>query len=118
MTRAKLVESMDEFCVSQLNLVDREDWSDLYINSETLGQLADRISILVLKIFFTEQHSQRNDLESALRELCAQRVARLRLQLTYVAACYDRFLSHLVSGTGYMPAYKQFKIYEDKDLTR
>jgi len=118
MQRARLVEGLDELCVSQLNLVERDDWSNLFLNSETLGQLVDKISILILKIFFTEKQSKRSDLDSKLREICSQRVDKLKIQLKYVAACYDRFLSHLSDGSGYMLAYKQFKMYEDRDLTR
>lgn len=118
MERNKLIENLDVFCVSQLNIVEKDDWSDLFLNSETLGQLVDRISILILKIFFTECHTKRSDVDIKLRNICSQRVSELRLQLEYVSTCYNRFIFHLRNGTGYILAYKQFKFYEDRDLMR
>lgn len=118
MERHELVEKLDEFCVSQLNIVERNDWSELFLNSETIGQMVDRISILILKIFFTNCHSKKIELDSELRNICSLRVSELRLQLKYVSTCYDRFLAYLRNGTGYMLACKQFKMYEDKDLRR
>lgn len=118
MERNELAEKLDEFCVSQLKLVERNDWSELFINSETLGQMVDRISILILKIFFMECYFKRSDLDSDMRKICFYRVNKLRLQLEYLSTCYDRFISHLRNGTGYMFAYKQFKFYKDEDLRR
>lgn len=118
MDRNELAEKLDDFCVSQLKLVERNDWSELFINSETLGQMVDRISILIIKRFFMESHFKRSNLDSAMRNICFYRVRRLKLQLEFLSTCYDRFISHLRNGTGYMLAYKQFKFYKDEDLRR
>jgi hypothetical protein len=118
MDRNKFTEKLDEFCVSQLKIIERNDWSKLYINSEAIGQMVDRISILILKIFFMECHLKRSDLDSKMKQICFYRVSRLRLQLEYLSTCYDRFISHLKDGTGYMLAYKQFKFYKNEDLRK
>lgn len=116
--RNEIVGRIDGLAASVLNIVESTDWSNMYINSETLGQMIDRQSILVLKISFNKSMSIRKDLDISLRDKCSLRLRELELQLRYVAECYRRFVAHLDNGTGCMLPFKQHKMYRVDDLRR
>ncbi len=113
--RSRLIGRLDEVCAARLRLV-ATGVPDGYINSETIGQLVDRLSILTLKIFFVRSRADQDDASYRLRASCEAHACQLEKQRLYVAACYDRFLQHLSRGSGSMLVSRQFKFYEDADL--
>ena len=113
--RARLVERLDELCLARLRPAGTSA-CDAYINSETIGQLVDRLSILTLKLFFVRARAARADAGDAAAARYAEHVAQLEAQRAYVATCYDRFLEHLRTGSASMPTFRQFKFYVDGDL--
>jgi len=107
--RSKLIDEIDVYFVSRLGITKHDDLSNLYINSQTLGEIIDKLSILSLKQFFIELELERIALQS--RKEYVQRIARINELLKYVAACFDRFLKFLKEGQAYLP-YGQFKTYD------
>lgn len=102
--RNHFMEAIDTLCVSSLQLEIKCDLSGFILNSETLGQMLDRLSVLTLKQIFSQDRLESND----ERKVAA---GTLSLQRGYVAECYDQFLRLLSEKKAYMLAYKQFKMY-------
>jgi len=108
LTRSAMIEGIDAYFVSNLGITPVEDWSNFYINSQTLGEIIDKLSILCLKRFFAKLRSQK--VAPELREKHIRDIERIEELVNYVATCYDRFLKYLSEGKGYMPC-GQFKTY-------
>lgn len=72
------------------------------LNSESLGQMIDRLSILTLRIHFSGQGSENPDEESA-------RSGTLRAQVRYLVRCFDSFGAALSEGRAVMIPSPQFK---------
>lgn len=106
--RSTLIEELDAYFVSELRINRTDDWSNLYINSQTLGEIIDKLSVLCLKHFFMKLKLEKAP--SRFKKNYAQSIERIEELLRYVATCYDRFSRHLSEGKGYMP-HGQFKIY-------
>ena len=81
--------------------------------AETVGWLADKISIIELKIFHMREQSERQDATAEFRARCAERVAVLELQRDDLAAELTTLLGDLASGKVVPKVYRQFKMYND-----
>lgn len=102
--RNHFMEEIDSAVVAELKLsIDRSD-EGLTLNSETVGQMLDRLSVLTLKREFAAHRLNADQTTSALD--------RINRQLSYVARCYDEFVDGLRAGRAHMLAYKQYKMYE------
>lgn len=112
--RSYLVGQIDTCFVSKLKITQKDDWSNLYINSQTLGEIIDKLSVLCLKRFFTI--SKLKDAPLEFKNTDPRSVDRIEELIEYVKTCYDRFISHLKQGKGHMPL-GQFKIYHSSSST-
>jgi len=81
--------------------------------AETVGWLADKISIVELKIWHMREQAERVDATPEFRERCAERVAVLELQRDDLAAELATLLGDLASGQVVPKVYRQFKMYND-----
>ena len=81
--------------------------------AETVGWLADKISIMELKIWHMREQVEREDATPEFRARCAERVAVLELQRDDLAAELDSLLRDLASGRVVPKVYRQFKMYND-----
>ena len=81
--------------------------------AETVGWLADKISIMELKIYHMREQAERRDATSEFRARCAERVAVLELQRDDLAAELTTLLGNLASGKVVPKLYRQFKMYND-----
>ncbi|MGD0780294.1 MAG: DUF4254 domain-containing protein [Dehalococcoidales bacterium] len=106
--RSAMIDRIDAYFVSKLRIIPTENWSKFYINSHTLGEIIDKLSILCLKRFFAQLRLKKSAPESA--EKYIREIETVEELVNYVTTCYDRFLKHLSVGKGYMP-YGQFKTY-------
>jgi hypothetical protein len=78
-----------------------------------VGWLADKISIMELKIYHMREQSQRRDATPEFRARCAERVEVLELQRDDLAAELTTLLGDLASGNVVPKVYRQFKMYND-----
>ncbi len=106
--RNRTIEDIDSRIESLLNLpsVPLEELDKYYINSETPGQIIDRLSILSLKIFFRKKKEKPDRGE----------IGMLEYQRNFLVVAFDRFLDHLEKGNGFMISFRAFKQYEDSEL--
>ena len=102
--RNHFMEEIDKSTVAELNLSIDRDPTGLVLNSETVGQMLDRMSVWTLKRAFAASRLQ--------SEQAAQAFDRIDRQLDYVTRCYDGFVKGLRSGQAHMLAYRQYKMYK------
>ncbi len=81
--------------------------------AETVGWLADKISILELKIFHMQEQADRKDAAPEFRGSCLERVTVLRTQRDDLAAEMTDLLAGIASGRVVPKVYRQFKMYND-----
>ena len=81
--------------------------------AETVGWLADKISIIELKIYHMQEQADRQDATPEFRARCLERVAVLRTQRDDLAAEMGQLLSDIASGRVVPKVYRQFKMYND-----
>lgn len=107
--RNDAVERIDELVLAALS----SPHDSARLHSETAGAMIDRLSILGLKIYHMDLQTRRNDADAAHRELCRERLVRLREQRDDLGRCLDELLAGCVVGTLRFKIYRQFKMYND-----
>jgi hypothetical protein len=85
-------------------------------HSETPGMMMDRLSILSLKLFHTQQELDRAATQPGHRERNAERLATLQEQRNDLAGCLDRVWTQVCAGERYFKQYRQLKMYNDPEL--
>lgn len=81
--------------------------------AETVGWLADKISIIELKIFHMQEQADRKDAAPEFRARCLERVSVLKTQRDDLAAEMAELLAGIASGRVVPKVYRQFKMYND-----
>jgi hypothetical protein len=101
------VERYDGLCTALLKIPPAVDatWDGLAVNSETLGQIADRLSIFTLKLAHFKECTNDGAMLIAIK------------QREYLTVCYDRFLRGLENGEAYMLAFQQLKVYAGSEVS-
>jgi hypothetical protein len=84
------------------------------LHSETPGLIIDRLSILSLKLFHTEEQLHRSTAEH--RALNHARLLLLNDQRTDLAACLAELWREVLSGDRRFKLYRQLKMYNDPAL--
>jgi DNA-binding transcriptional MerR regulator len=86
--------------------------------AETVGSLADKLSITELKIYHMNEQAERGDADAAFREQCEQKLELLRLQRDDLAAELSTLLKEIIAGRVVPKVYRQFKMYNDPKYRR
>jgi hypothetical protein len=86
------------------------------LNSESPGLMIDRLSILALKLYHTEEETHRASATEAHREKNRARLALLHEQRADLTACLNDLWAQVQSGTRRFKLYRQMKMYNDPDL--
>jgi len=81
--------------------------------AETVGWLADKLSIMELKIYHMNEQAQRTDAAPEFREQCISRLGVLRQQRDDLAAELTTLLGEIAAGRVVPKVYRQFKMYND-----
>jgi hypothetical protein len=112
--RNDATESIDALFLAALAHVTRGP--NCRLNSETLGAMHDRLSILSLKIFHMRIQSERAEASAQHRERCRGSLVILEEQRGDLARCFDELLDDARNGRAYFKIYRQFKMYNDPTL--
>ncbi|WP_052452458.1 DUF4254 domain-containing protein [Noviherbaspirillum autotrophicum] len=112
--RNDAVEVIDEAVLAQLDAHARR--ADARLNSETVGAMIDRLSILSLKVYHMRQQTLRRDVQREHVQACEAKLRRLMEQRQDLGACLDRLLAEAGEGRAYFKVYRQFKMYNDPAL--
>ncbi len=86
------------------------------LHSESPGLMIDRLSILSLKLFHTEEQIARPDAPDGHAEKNRARLAILREQREDLAACLDALWQQVLTGERRFKLYRQLKMYNDPEL--
>lgn len=81
--------------------------------AETVGSLADKISIFGLKIYHMREHSERADATEEFRAECRAKLGVLEAQRADLADELTRLLDDIAAGRVVPKVYRQFKMYND-----
>ena len=86
------------------------------LHSETPGMMIDRLSILALKRFHTEEETRRASASPAHRERNQARLAVLDAQRNDLVGCLDALWQDALALRRRFKLYRQLKMYNDPEL--
>ena len=109
--RNDLVEQIDEHL---LTAVDQNN--DASLHSETPGLIIDRLSILSLKLYHTEEETTRSGTGDEHRSRNRARLQILASQRSDLVLCLAELWSEVKSGRRRFKLYRQMKMYNDPTL--
>ena len=81
--------------------------------AETVGWLADKLSIVELKRYHMREQMERTDVTTDFREQCSARLEVLTRQRDDLAEELATLLADIASGRVVPKVYRQFKMYND-----
>ena len=114
--RNDAMERVDEWVVQALSTRPNKAAPDAPLNSETVGNIVDRLSILALKVFHMREETQRTDVDEAHRAKCRERLQILESQRADLGIALKAFIEDLSSGRKRLKVYRQMKMYNDPTL--
>ncbi len=86
------------------------------LNSESPGLMIDRLSILALKIYHTQEEIDRPAAPAGHRERNRERLALLTEQREDLVQCLDHLWEQVLQGQRRFKIYRQLKMYNDPAL--
>lgn len=86
--------------------------------AETVGWLADKLSIVELKIYHMQEQADRTDRDEEFLAQCRAKVAVLKEQRDDLAAELTQLYGDIVAGRVVPKVYRQFKMYNDAKYRR
>ena len=112
--RTDRVEQIDDVFVAAFANVQAQ--SAARLNSETIGWLLDRMSILQLKVYHMAEQVARTDAAAEHTARCTAKLNILLEQEQDMAQCYDELVAEIQNGSLRFKVYRQMKMYNDASL--
>jgi hypothetical protein len=81
--------------------------------AETVGWLADKLSIVELKLYHMREQTERPDITPEFRAQCEANLRVLALQRDDLAAELTALVAEIAAGRTVPKVYRQFKMYND-----
>jgi hypothetical protein len=86
--------------------------------AETVGSLADKITITELKIYHMQEQAERSDVTAEFRQQAEERLAILRLQRDDLVEELTTLVDDVAAGRVVPKVYRQYKMYNDPRYRR
>jgi len=86
--------------------------------AETVGSLADKLSIVELKIYHMAEQVERQDASPEFRDNCERRLSVLREQRDDLAQEFTTLFGDVMAGRVVPKVYRQYKMYNDPQYRR
>ena len=112
-SRNDCIEKIDSFILTNIKDLDKMHGKQ---NSETLGGMIDRLSILSLKIFHMALQAQRKNVSENHTQICNEKLEVLKMQRIDLAVCFDELMADCIHGIRHFKQYRQYKMYNDPNL--
>jgi hypothetical protein len=113
--RNDLAERCDTFLLEHLAARGLPN-PDGELHSESPGLIIDRLSILALKIFHTQEEIDRPSAPAGHAARNRERLALLDEQRSNLIGCLDRLWAEVLTGSRRFKIYRQLKMYNDPTL--
>ena len=110
------IEALDEWLLLGLENLNVETGTNARLNSETPGNLIDRLSINALKIYHMYQETRREKASREQKEKCEVKLGILKEQRQDLGKCLDELIVDLETGRKILKVYRQLKMYNDPSL--
>lgn len=110
------IEQLDEAVLQQLKEQQVTTDHPAPLNTETVGSVIDRLSILALRIYHMEEQADRAEAAPAHRQRATQRLSILYEQHRDLSRSLGELLDDLGAGRKRLKIYRQFKMYNDPSL--
>jgi hypothetical protein len=81
--------------------------------AETIGSLADKISILQLKVYHMRQQLERPDASAEHKAACGGKLEVMAVQLKDLEDELTQLTAEVCAGRVKLKIYRQFKMYND-----
>jgi hypothetical protein len=81
--------------------------------AETIGSLADKLSIIQLKIYHMREQLSRPDASDEHKAACSARLGVMSVQKTDLEEELTKLVSDVAAGRVKLKVYRQFKMYND-----
>lgn len=81
--------------------------------AETIGSLADKISIIQLRIYHMREQLSRQDVDESHREAARDKIAVMKVQLADLEDELTALAADVAAGRTRLKIYRQFKMYND-----
>lgn len=83
---------------------------------ETIGSLVDKLIINQLKIYHVKEQRDRTDIKSNIIMDYNNRLKILEIQKKDLTLELDQLIGSVISGKVEMKVYRQFKMYNEKEI--
>lgn len=115
--RNDLIEEIDILLIKEFEK-KRVTFNSLNVpqNSETIGSIIDRLSILSLKIYHMDEQSRRKDGGHDHQMKCLGKLKILNNQRDDLTLCLEQLIADCLTGKKKIKVYRQFKMYNDPSL--
>ncbi len=114
--RNDLIEKMDSFLVNLMHNENLLTNPGAEMNSETPGNIIDRLSINALKIYHMEEETRREEADENHRIKTLEKLSILREQREDLGKCLFKLFDDLYKGKKFLKVYRQMKMYNDESL--
>ena len=112
-SRNDFIEQIDSFIYERISKTILKKAKQ---NSETLGAMDDRLSILSLKIFHMPIQTRRENVSELPIQTCSKKLEALKIQRNDLCVFFEELFYDCMLGLEYFNQYKQFKMYNDPNL--
>jgi predicted HAD superfamily phosphohydrolase len=86
--------------------------------AETLGSLADKISIIELKRYYMTRQTERQDVNDEHRQSCLKKLKILTEQRDDLVEEIDELFQAVMTSKQQLKVYRQYKMYNDPKYRR
>lgn len=112
--RNDLIDKIDVYLFHQLNQSDIQ--KDLPFNSETIGSICDKLSVLAIRIYHMDIETRRTEAGIDHCNRCHEKSVILRKQYNDSVRCLEGILVSVANGEMMLKLYEKYKMYNDPDL--
>ncbi|MFO0942739.1 MAG: DUF4254 domain-containing protein [Pirellulales bacterium] len=114
--RNDYIEKIDDWIAESLASQKIVAAQDARLNTETVGSVIDRLSIMAIRIFHYREQCQRADTSLEHRQKVAARLETCLRQKHDLAAALQQLVYLMEDGLAVHRIYRQFKMYNDPTL--